>query len=152
MIWYLYILQNDHYQVSLTSITTHSYNFFVWWALLTPTFLETSKCTSIINYRHHVIHYYFITGSVYFFTTFTDFTRIFNGGKQYLVKCYLSAHTMSLFISVQFCSVAQSCPTLWPHESHHARPPCPSPTPGVHSDSRLSSESVMPSSHLFLSP
>ena len=21
---------------------------------------------------------------------------------------------------------------LWPHEPHHARPPCPSPTPGVH--------------------
>ena len=21
---------------------------------------------------------------------------------------------------------------LWPHESQHARPPCPSPTPGVH--------------------
>ena len=26
-----------------------------------------------------------------------------------------------------------------PHESQHARPPCPSPTPGVHSDSRPSS-------------
>ena len=25
--------------------------------------------------------------------------------------------------------------SLWPHESQHARPPCPSPTPGVHSDS-----------------
>ena len=35
--------------------------------------------------------------------------------------------------SVQFISVAQSCP-LQPHESQHARPPCPSPTPGVHSD------------------
>ena len=22
--------------------------------------------------------------------------------------------------------------SLWPHESQHARPPCPSPTPGVH--------------------
>ena len=29
--------------------------------------------------------------------------------------------------------------SLWPHESQHARPPCPSPTPGVHSNSRLSS-------------
>ena len=27
-----------------------------------------------------------------------------------------------------------------PYESQHARPPCPSPTPGVHSDSRLSSQ------------
>ena len=35
-----------------------------------------------------------------------------------------------------FSSVAQSCPTLWPHESQHARPPCPSPTPRVHSNSR----------------
>ena len=25
--------------------------------------------------------------------------------------------------------------SLWPHEPHHTRPPCPSPTPGVHSDS-----------------
>ena len=24
--------------------------------------------------------------------------------------------------------------SLRPHESQHARPPCPSPTPGVHSD------------------
>ena len=36
--------------------------------------------------------------------------------------------------SVQFSSVAQS-DSLWPHESQHSRPPCPSPTPGVHSDS-----------------
>ena len=25
--------------------------------------------------------------------------------------------------------------SLWPHESQHTRPPCPSPTPRVHSDS-----------------
>jgi len=30
--------------------------------------------------------------------------------------------------------------SLRPHESKHARPPCPSPTPGVHSDSRPSSQ------------
>ena len=29
--------------------------------------------------------------------------------------------------------------SLRPHESQHARPPCPSPTPGVHSNSRPSS-------------
>ena len=33
--------------------------------------------------------------------------------------------------SVQFsCSVVSDY--LWPHEPQHARPPCPSPTPGVH--------------------
>ena len=36
-----------------------------------------------------------------------------------------------------------------PHESQHARPPCPSPTPGVQWDSR-SIESVMPSRYLIL--
>ena len=41
--------------------------------------------------------------------------------------------------SVQFSSVAQLCPTLWPHESQHARPPCPSPTPGVHPNSKMKS-------------
>ena len=30
--------------------------------------------------------------------------------------------------------------SLWPHESQHARPPCPSPTPGVHSDSHPPSQ------------
>ena len=36
----------------------------------------------------------------------------------------------------QLSSVAQSCLT---HESQHARPPCPLPTPGVHSNSCPSS-------------
>ena len=49
----------------------------------------------------------------------------------------------------QIRSVTQSCPNLLrPHESQHASPPCPSPTPGVHSN--MSIESVMPSSHLIL--
>ena len=37
--------------------------------------------------------------------------------------------------SGSFSSVAQSCPTLRPHELQHARPSCPSLTPGVHSKS-----------------
>ena len=56
-------------------------------------------------------------------------------------------------ISVQFsCSVVSD--SLRPHESQQARPPCPSPSPGVHSNSRPSSRwchpaissSVVPSS------
>ena len=43
------------------------------------------------------------------------------------------------FTSVQFsCSAVAD--SLRPHESQHARPPCPSPTPRVHSDSRPSSQ------------
>ena len=53
----------------------------------------------------------------------------------------------NVFSSVQFSHSVVSN-SLRPHESQHARPPCPSPTPGVHSNSSI--ESVMPSSHLFL--
>ena len=35
------------------------------------------------------------------------------------------------FSSVQFSRSVVSN-SLWPHESQHARPPCPSPTPGVY--------------------
>ena len=38
---------------------------------------------------------------------------------------------MKTSVSVQFCSVAQSCPILQ-HGPQHARPPCPSLTPGAH--------------------
>ena len=40
--------------------------------------------------------------------------------------------------SVQFSRSVVSN-SLQPHELQHTRPPCPSPTPGVHSDSRPSS-------------
>ena len=46
-------------------------------------------------------------------------------------------------MSYQFSSVQFSRPVvsdfLWPHESQRARPPCPSPTPRVHSNSSPSS-------------
>ena len=44
-----------------------------------------------------------------------------------------------IFSSLQFSHSVVSN-SLWPHELQHARPPCPSPTPGVHSDSRPSSQ------------
>ena len=57
------------------------------------------------------------------------------------------------------CSSVQSVvsDSLWPHGLQHARPPCPSPTPGVYSNSRplsrwchptISSSAVPFSSHL----
>ena len=45
------------------------------------------------------------------------------------------------FSSVQFSAFQSSHSVVsdssWPHESQPARPPCPSPTPGVHPDSLL---------------
>ena len=45
-----------------------------------------------------------------------------------------------IFSSVQFSSVTQLCPTLCDPMNQHARPPCPSPTPGVHRHPHPSSQ------------
>ena len=51
----------------------------------------------------------------------------------------LNTEMTNTFSSVQFsCSVMSN--SLRPHELQHARPPCPSPTPRVHSNSCPSSE------------
>ena len=49
------------------------------------------------------------------------------------VVCILIEYSVQFSHSVMFDS-------LRPHESQHARPPCPSPTPRVHPDSRPSSQ------------
>ena len=42
--------------------------------------------------------------------------------------------------------------SLRPHESQHARPPCPSPTPGVHPDSHPLSQWYHPAISSFVVP
>ena len=59
-----------------------------------------------------------------------------NVGQIPLLKA--SPSTCPFPCSVQFSHSVVS-DSLQPHELQHARPPCPSPTPGVHSNSRLSS-------------
>ena len=67
-----------------------------------------------------------------------------NGGNRLQVSlkilcCYDDTWFHLNFSSVQFrCSVVSD--SLRPCESQHARPLCPSPTPGVHSDSCPSSQ------------
>ena len=55
----------------------------------------------------------------------------------YYVLCFCISQTS--FSSVQFSRSVVS-DSLRPHELQHARSPCPSPTLGVHSDSRPSSQ------------
>ena len=75
--------------------------------------------------------------------------------KHFLIS-WLQSPSAVIFRSDQITHSVVSDP-LRPHESQHARTPCPSPTPGVHWDSRPSSQwchpaissSVVPfSSHL----
>ena len=52
--------------------------------------------------------------------------------------CLFIYKILNKHLSVQFSSSVMSN-SLWPCELQHARPPCPSPTPGVHSKSCPSS-------------
>ena len=58
---------------------------------------------------------------------------------QWCVWSSVICHLVWTYISDQIsCSVVSD--SFRPHESQHARPPCPSPAPGVHSDSCPSSQ------------
>ena len=76
-----------------------------------------------------------------FYSTFNLFENDFVCSLTYeptLILLPNITHILSILYimySVQFsCSVVSD--SLWPHELQHTRPPCPSPTPGVHSNSR----------------
>ena len=72
------------------------------------------------------------SGPSWAFMTATDFCVCMEGRKEIILLDYL-------FSSVQFSHSVVS-DSLQPHELQHARPPCPSPAPRVHSDSRSSSQ------------
>ena len=61
------------------------------------------------------------------------------------------SQTHNTLLSVQF-SYSVVPDSLQPHESQHARPPCPSLTPGVHSNSCLSSWWCHPAISSFVVP
>ena len=46
----------------------------------------------------------------------------------------MAPDSWSYCVSIQFSSVTQLCTTLPPHGLKHTRPPCPTPTPRVHSN------------------
>ena len=82
---------------------------------------RVSTCTYVAGIRKLGIHNLFCTRSL-------------NTSNHFIYHCeYLQ------FSSVQFSRSVMSN-SLRPHESHHARSPCPSPTPGAHSDSCPSSQ------------
>ena len=71
--------------------------------------------------------------------SWSDIPEFLHFQKLNFVSIHISSEKLYAHISsVEFsCSVVSDC--LQPHESQHARPPCPSPSPGVHSNSRPSS-------------
>ena len=85
------------------------------------------------------------------FRTFNLYTWLLSSFISYFWQYHPKVQKYHIHItqlsSVQFSHSVVS-DSLWPHESQHARPPCPSPTPRVYL--LMSIESVMPSSHLIL--
>ena len=80
----------------------------------------------------------FLTGPIFFSVCCVTLDKLFNFSKPHL--------WLWLRISSVHSVVSNS---LWPHGLQHTRLPCPSPTPGVYSNS-CPIESVMPSNHLIL--
>ena len=56
------------------------------------------------------------------------------------LKSLLQHHNLKVSILSDQISHSVVSDSLRPHESQYAKPPCPSPTPRVHSDSRPSSQ------------
>ena len=69
-----------------------------------------------------------------------------------LTALCLWAIAWCLYFRVQFSSVAQLSPTLRPQGLQHARPPCPSPTPRVYSNSCPLSRWCHPTISSFVVP
>ena len=91
-----------------------------------------------------VLGYLLITPS---FPSMTDWQRVklisclnyWTWGTLYYNSSAYSNQYISCVRSDQITRSVMS-DSLWPHELQHTRPPCPSPTPGLHSDSRPSSQ------------
>ena len=112
-------------QFTLSSLTLMAWNtismvFLMALKFLSPTWSEfqTPLCNCLLDVM--------IWMSVKYLEINTSKTKL-------LVFCHCS-----YLSSVQFSHSVVS-DSLWPHESQHARPPCPSPSPGVHTNSRPSS-------------
>ena len=77
------------------------------------------------------MNFSFIFWSLFYFLS--DLISLF------LLTLFFFPNSLKMVDSVQFSHSVMSN-SLQPHESQHTRPPCPSPTPEVHSNSRESSQ------------
>ena len=118
---------------------------------LIPSFLEikTPQEDKLRNYWSHSLLYFgFYSSHSYNF--FSTEARI-SFAVHFIPYPLLFFYPLFWFSSVQFSRSVVS-DSLRSHESQHARPPCPSPTPGVHQthDHRVS-DAIQPS-HPLSSP
>ena len=97
--------------------------------------------------KHLVVLVFWILTILIIVYRYSTFVLIFRSTIIYDMDCILYVY----FSSVQFSHSVMS-DSLQSHESQHARPPCPSPAPGVHSDSRHQVSDAIQPSHPLSSP
>ena len=110
-----------------------------------------SPTLSVVFCLFFISHFFFLPFSlscifrISFWFTYNVFLNISlysfcrSGSSNYTIYSWLIKVCKCSVQSVQFSRSVVS-DSLRPHELQHARPPCPSPTPGVHPDSRPSSQ------------
>ena len=100
------------------------------WVFVFTVFIKFGKVSTIISFRYCPAISLWLQLHIYL-----GYLRLF--------------HTSVQFSSFRFSRSVVS-DSLRPHESQHARPPCPSSTQGVYPNSCPSSQWCHPSSHLIL--
>ena len=106
-----------------TAACQASLSFTISWSLLKLTSFE-----SVMPSNHLILCRPFLLPSIF------PRIRIFsNVSSLHQVAKVLELQLQHQSFSQFSCSVVSD--SFRPHESQHARPPCPSPTPGVHPDS-----------------
>ena len=98
------------------------------------------KSVSFNDCSQLVVNFQWLPTTLLLFKALISFTRLFEPPLYFIfisssTALYIHYHSFS---SVQFRSSVMF-DSLWPHESQHARPPCPLQTPGVYSNSCPSS-------------
>ena len=107
------------------------------WKIRTNFNLKKKKKTihsQIVSFLLAIGKHFLFVYNFYFFLSGYNLHKTLQFHVYTVMICYLY---ILWVISVQFSHSVMS-DSLRPHELQHARPPCPSPTPTVHSDSRPS--------------
>ena len=100
--------------------------------LLLSTKIARNFLKSVSFFNKHILNFV----KCYFYIYWTkQMIFLYSDNTVYYGDVFSNLGIIFSSVSVQFSRSAMS-DSLWPHESQHVMPPCPSPTPGVHSDSR----------------
>ena len=119
--------------------------FYFWQKFIKQTIIKSRRdndhiCHKLFNNAQYSTIFYKVPSDEYY----NQLVKVLNTSwfhklRKFVQKAFSYSLTAINTSSVQFSRSVMSDSSR-PHESQHARPPCPSPIPRVHSDSRPSSQ------------